>query len=189
MMDALLVFAVHYAHPDRDVSDMAKLRMLSKQVTNAIDMKYPGYVSDLKAVIVAQKKARTDKMLAAFEAVTEEDNLFEHNCNLKSAIRTSGLLEQKWPEEDRPLILDWLRKEFCDDNDDMHSIDLCNMMYAFGFDPVELVTHSGEFPTKFELCNTGKYVPKNALPRGAVFRDVLLGDDCPIEQYTLRVCS
>lgn len=172
-MDALIVFAQHHVHADRDLASMATLRMLNKELTANIDSKYPGYVSDLIALKAARLQARGDALVAKLDALTEEARALGPRVGIVDPLapRAQAIyraLDSSLGELPldillhRPRLLAWLCSNFRPDCTCLH-----DCMELFEFEPVMLITHSEETatPTDIAAC---RYVPKAMLPEGAV---------------------
>jgi hypothetical protein len=171
-MAALVVFAQHHVHADRDIAVMATLRMLNKELTADIDSKYPGYSSDLIALKAARLEARGDAMIAAFEAAKTKTwrysagGYYSREYCLFQAIRNAGLLNPRkrpWDADLRPRMMAWLRDHFC-----TFSPLLYDIMHALKYNPVWLVRHTGPVPTLAELEICYKVMEDDLIPSGAV---------------------
>ena len=172
-MEALIVFAQHHVHAGRDIAAMATLRMLNKDLTANIDLKYPGYVSDLIALKAARleaieddRKARGDAMIAAFDAAIARA-VFPHRVfSLFDAIRNAGLLNARkrpWDADLRPRMLTWLYENFGTSSAYLHDI-----MRALKYNPVWVVRHEGVMPTRHEVIYSRIPMPDDLIPSGAV---------------------
>jgi hypothetical protein len=174
-MDALIVFAQHHVHADRDIASMATLRMLNNELTANIDSKYPGYVSDLIALKAARLEARGDALVAQLDALTKEARAVALRADIvqPDAYRAqaiydalicafSGSTRLRLDSDLRPRYLAWLYNNFGADCTYLH-----DCMDMLNYEPVMLITHSEESatPTDIAAC---KYVPKDMLPEGAV---------------------
>jgi hypothetical protein len=171
-MEALVVFAQHHVHADRDIAVMATLRMLNKELTADIDSKYPGYSSDLIALKAARLEARGDAMIAAFEAAKTKTwrysagGYYSREYCLFQAIRNAGLLNPRkrpWDADLRPRTMAWLRDHFC-----TCSPFLYDIMHALKYNPVWVVRHTGPVPTLAELALCYKVMEDDLIPSGAV---------------------
>lgn len=163
---ALVVFAQHHVHADRDVASMATLRMLNKDLTANIDIKYPGFVSDLVALKAARLKARGDAMIAAFDAAIAKAVYPHRHFSLFDAIRDAGLLNARkrpWDADLRPRMLAWLYENFCEKSSYLYDI-----MRALKYNPMWVVRHEGAVPTYLEVVSRREVVPDDLIPSGAV---------------------
>jgi hypothetical protein len=193
-MEALIVFAQHHVHADRDIAVMATFRMLNKVLTYNIDLKYPGYVSDLIALKAARLKAiqddlqaRGDAMIAAFDAAIARAAFPHRFFSLFDAIRDAGLLNARkrpWDTDLRPRMLTWL-----DENFGTSSMYLYDIMRALKYNPVWVVMHEGAMPTESEVIRSRVVVPDDLVPSGAVRApfDYEARVRCQRREYFLRV--
>ena len=190
---ALIVFAQHHVHADRDLASMASIRMLSKDLTANIDSKYPGFVSDLLALnaarleaVEADRQARGDAMIAAFDAAIAQA-VFPHRFfSLFDAIRDAGLLNARkrpWDADLRPRMLTWLNENF-----GTTSLYLYDIMRALKYNPVWVVLHEGATPTRTEVILSREVVPDDLVPNGAVRAPLDFERDarCQRREYFLR---
>lgn len=188
---ALVVFAQHHVHADRDVASMATLRMLSKDLTANIDIKYPAYVSDLVALkaarVEADLQARGDAMIATFDAAISKAKHPHRLFSLFDAIRDAGLLnarKRRWDADLRPRMVSWLYENF-----GTSSAYLYDIMHALKYRPVWVVKHAGPVPTRFEVIWSRFIMPDDMIPGGAVRAPLDYESDvrCQRREYFLRV--
>jgi hypothetical protein len=188
---ALIVFAQHHVHADRDIASMASLRMLSKDLTANIDSKYPEFVSDLIALkaarVEAEVQARGDAMIAAFDAAIAKAVHPHRFFSLFDAIRDAGLLNARkrpWDADLRPRMVSWLYEHFGQSSGYLYDI-----MHALKYRPVWVVKHEGPVPTRLEVIWSRFVMPDDVIPGGAVRApfDYLPDVRCQRREYFLRV--